>query len=105
MATPLGRRLYIKRCLLGGLTSWRYRHPDRQRPLPASLAGAIRPMTGAIGMDRYAVLGILLEGVVQTVVEQIPAERQAKAAATLFELLIERSAASGNPGQDQKKPA
>ena len=62
-------------------------------------------MTGAIGMDPYAVLGILLEGAVQTVVKQIPAERQAEAAATLVELLIERLAASGIPGQDQKKPA
>jgi hypothetical protein len=50
------------------------------------------------------VLGILLEGVVQTVVEQIPAERQAKAAATLFELLIERSAASGVPAKIRRSP-
>jgi hypothetical protein len=75
------------------------------RPDPAYILAQAITMTGAIGMDPYAVLGILLDGAVQTLVKQIPAERQAEAAATLVELLIERLAACGIPGQDQKKPA
>src|ERR1700733_13533399 len=78
-------------------------------PDPAYILAQTITMTGAIGMDPYAALGILLEGAVQTVVKQIPAERQAEAAAALVELLIERLAACGIPGsyddQDKKKPA
>jgi hypothetical protein len=33
------------------------------------------------GADPYAVLGVLVEGVVQTLVEHIPGERQEEAAA------------------------
>jgi hypothetical protein len=58
-------------------------------------------MTGAIGMDPYAVLGVLVEGAVQTLIEQIPAERQAgdlreivaKAAASIA---LERKARSSS---------
>jgi hypothetical protein len=67
------------------------------RPDPAYVLAQTITMTGAIGMDPYAVLGILVEGAVQTLMRQIPAERQSEAATTLVELLIERLTASGIP--------
>jgi hypothetical protein len=77
------------------------------RPDPAYLLAQTITMTGAIGMDPYAVLGILVEGAVQTLVGQIPAERQAEAAAMLVELLVERLTACGMPcggdGQGETK--
>jgi hypothetical protein len=54
-------------------------------------------MTGVIGVDPYAVLGTLVEGAVQTIVQQVPPERQAETAATLVHLLKERLAACGSP--------
>jgi hypothetical protein len=57
-------------------------------------------MTGTIGVDPYAVLGVLVEGAVQTLVQHIPAERQAEAVAALRQLLDERLAASGVPDGD-----
>lgn len=56
-------------------------------------------MTSELGMDPYAVLGVLVEGAVQTVVRQIPTERQAEAAETLVQLLKERLKAHRVPGQ------
>ncbi len=58
-------------------------------------------MTGTIGMDPYVVLGILVEGAVQTLIRQIPAERQAETAAMLVELLGERLEAHGLPGNER----
>ena len=49
------------------------------------------------GADPYAVLGVLIEGTVQTLVDHIPKERQAEIAATLKELLNQRLRASGVP--------
>ncbi len=49
-------------------------------------------MTGVIGMHPYAVLRTLIEGAVQTIVQQVPQERQAETAATLVHLLKERFA-------------
>jgi len=43
------------------------------------------------------VLGVLIEGTVQTLVEHIPKERQSKIAAALRQLLDERMRASGVP--------
>ena len=59
-------------------------------------------MTGAIGADPYAVLGVLVEGAVQTIVEQIPAEQQAQTAATLVRLLKERLNARGVASGDSR---
>lgn len=55
-------------------------------------------MTGELGIDPYAVLGVLVEGAVQIVVQQIPAERQAEAGAALMQLLKERLQSRGVPG-------
>jgi hypothetical protein len=59
-------------------------------------------MTGAIGADPYAVLGVLIEGAVETIVQQIPAEQQAETAATLVRLLRERLTARGVAGDDSQ---
>jgi hypothetical protein len=68
------------------------------RPDPVRILAKTITLTGAIGMDPYAVLGTLVEGAVQTIVQQIPPERQAETAATLIELLKERLAACGIAG-------
>jgi hypothetical protein len=65
------------------------------RPDPMHILAQTISMTGAIGADPYAVLGVLVEGAVQTIVQQIPAEHQAETAATLVRLLKERLSARG----------
>jgi hypothetical protein len=68
------------------------------RPDPLHILAQTIGMTGAIGADPYAVLGVLVEGAVQTIVQQIPAEHQAETAATLVRLLKERLSAGGVGG-------
>ena len=65
------------------------------RPDPLRILAKTIAMTGVIGMDPYAVLGTLVEGAVQTIVQQVPPERQAETAATLVHLLKERLAVCG----------
>ena len=65
------------------------------RPDPIRILAKTITMTGVIGMDPYAVLGTLVEGAVQTIVQQVPQERQAETAATLVRLLKERLAVCG----------
>ena len=60
------------------------------RPDPIRILAKTITMTGVIGMDPYAVLGTLIEGAVQTIVQQVPQERRAETAATLVHLLKER---------------
>ncbi len=72
-----------------------------QRPDPLYILAQTITMTGAIGMDPYAVLGVLVEGAVQTLVQHVPPEVQAEAAATLTELLAERLKANGLPSGDR----
>jgi hypothetical protein len=48
-----------------------------------------------VATDPYAVLGTLVEGAVQTILQQVPQERQAETAATLVRLLKERLAVCG----------
>jgi hypothetical protein len=74
------------------------------RPDPAHILAQTISMTGTIGMDPYAVLGVLVEGAVQTLIQHIPAERQADAAAMLVELLEERFKANGLASGDQHDP-
>ena len=57
-------------------------------------------MTGTIGADPYAVLGVLVEGAVETIVQQIPEQHRAEAAAILVQLLRERLDARGVTGSD-----
>src|ERR1700722_17763348 len=71
------------------------------RPDPAHILAQTISMAGTIGMDPDVVLGILVEGAVQTLIRQIPAELQAETAATLIELLEERLKAHGLPGGDR----
>src|SRR5471030_1838088 len=68
------------------------------RPDPLHILAQTIGMTPAIGADPYAVLGVLVEGAVQIIVQQIPAEHQAETAATLIRLLKERLRAGGVTG-------
>jgi hypothetical protein len=65
------------------------------RPDPMHILAQTISMTGAIGADPYAVLGVLVEGAVQTIVEQIPEQQRSETAATLVRLLKERLNAHG----------
>lgn len=71
------------------------------RPDPMYILAQTINMAGAIGMDPYAVLGVLVEGAVQTLIQHIPTERQAEAAATLVELLKERLETHGLTSGEQ----
>ncbi len=70
------------------------------RPDPARILAETINMACPGGADPYAVLGLLIEGTVQTLVEHIPKERQAEVAMTLKEMLEERMKASGIPDSD-----
>ena len=74
------------------------------RPDPARILAQTISMACPGGADPYAVLGVLVEGTVQTLVEHIPKERQAEIAATLKQLLEERMKASGIPDGDARIP-
>ncbi len=71
------------------------------RPDPLHILAETINLSGTIGMDPYAIVGVLVEGAVQTIVRHIPPERRAEAAATLIELLHERLEAGGIPGGEQ----
>jgi len=71
------------------------------RPDPMHILAQTISMTGEIGADPYAVLGVLVEGAVLTIVQHIPAEQQTETAATLIQLLEERLKAHGVPGGDR----
>jgi hypothetical protein len=73
------------------------------RPDPMHILAQTISMTGAIGADPYTVLGVLVEGAVQTVVQQIPVEQQRETAATLIQLLKERLAAHGVDSGDSSR--
>ncbi len=70
------------------------------RPDPMYILAQTITMTGAIGADPYAVLGVLVEGAVQTILQQIPAEQQQETSATLIRLLAERLQAHGIAGEE-----
>jgi len=69
-----------------------------QRPDSLYIVAQTIAMAGTIGVDPYALLGVLVEGAVQTLVQHIPPERQTEAVATLVELLEERLKVNGLPG-------
>jgi hypothetical protein len=70
------------------------------RPDPMHILAQTISMTGEIGADPYAVLGVLIEGAVLTVVQHIPAEQQTETAEMLVQLLEERLKARGIPRDD-----
>jgi hypothetical protein len=70
------------------------------RPDPMHILAQTISMTGEIGADPYAVLGVLVEGAVLTILQRIPDERQQEAALTLVQLLEERLKARGVTGGD-----
>jgi hypothetical protein len=72
------------------------------RPDPMHILAQTITMTGAIDADPYAVLGVLVEGAVQTILQHIPREQQAETAAMLVQLLKERLETGGiAPGDGQ----
>ena len=71
------------------------------RPDPTRILAETISMACPGGADPYAVLGLLIEGAVQTLVEHIPQERQAEIAETLKQLLDERMKACGVPDRDR----
>ncbi|MGA3006021.1 MAG: hypothetical protein ABSE20_30375 [Acetobacteraceae bacterium] len=71
------------------------------RPDPMHILAQTISMTGEIGADPYAVLGVLVEGAVLTIVQHIPAEQQVETAMTLIQLLEERLNARGVPSGDR----
>jgi hypothetical protein len=72
------------------------------RPDPMHILAQTIGMTGAIGADPYAVLGVLIEGAVETILQQIPAEQRAETAAMLIQLLKDRLNARGVAGGDSR---
>ena len=60
------------------------------KPDPVHILAQMITIIGGSEVDPYAVLGVLIEGAVHTLVQHIPAERQADTAATLVQLLEER---------------
>jgi hypothetical protein len=74
------------------------------RPDPARILAQTISMACPGGADPYGVLGVLIEGTVQTLVEHIPKERRAETAAMLKQLLEERLKASGIPDGDAPPP-
>lgn len=73
------------------------------QPDPMHILAQTISMTGEIDADPYAVLGVLVEGAVLTIVQHIPAEQQMETAATLVQLLGERLKAHGVLGGDAGK--
>jgi hypothetical protein len=65
------------------------------RPDPMHILAQTISLTGQIGADPYTVLGVLIEGMVTTIVQQIPAAQQQETADTLMRLLEERLKAHG----------
>src|SRR3954467_7340202 len=70
------------------------------RPDPMHILAQTISMTGEIGADPYAVLGVLVEGAVMTIVQHVPAEQRLETAMTLIQLLEERLKAHGVPRGD-----
>ena len=73
------------------------------RPDPMHILAQTISMTGEIGADPYAVLGVLVEGAVLTILQRIPEERQQEAALALIKLLQERLTARGVAGDDRRE--
>jgi hypothetical protein len=73
------------------------------RPDPMHILAQTISMTGEIGADPYAVLGVLVEGAVLTVSQHVPAEQQAETAAMLVQLLEERLKARGISRDDPSR--
>ena len=65
------------------------------RPDPMHILAQTISMTGEIGADPYAVLGVLVEGAVLTIAQHIPEEQQGETAVMLVQLLEERLKARG----------
>jgi hypothetical protein len=64
------------------------------KPDQVQLVAEVIRLTGDGGVDPYLLIGILIEGVVHTLANHIPAERQTEVAAATVRLLLNRLNAS-----------
>ena len=71
------------------------------RPDPLHILAEMINMVGEADVDPYAVLGVLIEGAVHTVIRHIPGERQADTTSALVQLLEERLRAHRVAGDDR----
>ena len=71
------------------------------RPDPLHILAQMISMIGESDVDPYAIMGVLIEGTVHTLINHLPAERQAHTAPTLMQLLEERFKAHGLTGDDR----
>jgi hypothetical protein len=71
------------------------------RPDPMHILAETVSLIGESDVDPYAVLGVLIEGAVYTLIRHVPPERQGETAATLLQLLEERPKAYGLRSGDQ----
>jgi hypothetical protein len=71
------------------------------RPDPLHILAETISLIGETDVDPYAIVGVLIEGAVNTIAQHIPPERQAETAATLLHLLNERLNSHGLRGEDR----
>jgi hypothetical protein len=68
------------------------------RPDPIHILAQTNSMTGEIGADPYAVLGVLVERAVLMIAQHIPEEQREETALTVIRLLEKRLKARGVAG-------
>jgi hypothetical protein len=71
------------------------------RPDPMHILAETVSLIGESDVDPYAIVGVLIEGVVHTIAQHVPAERQAETAATVLRLLEERLSSHGLRSGDE----
>ena len=65
------------------------------RPDPVQLVATVIRLIGNRGADPYLLIGVLMEGAVNTLVKHVPAERQIDTARALAKILTDRLKAYG----------
>lgn len=65
------------------------------RPDPVQLVATVIRLIGDRGADPYLLIGVLMEGAVNTLVKHVPADRQTDTAEALAKLLTDRMKACG----------
>ena len=65
------------------------------RPDPVELLATVIRLIGDRGADPYLLIGVLMEGAVNTLVKHVPAERQIDTARALAKILTDRLKACG----------
>ena len=65
------------------------------RPDPVQLVATVIRLIADRGADPYLLIGVLMEGAVNTLVKQVPAERRIDTARALTKILTDRLKACG----------